>query len=213
MGFLLLAPVVLFAHASSPANVFQLPAAVLTTGYDTGVLLLTLQGLINRHPRTAVPLFLDTVEVFNQYYGADAHWISYLEATKNVTFNNLTASGLRGVLEAGESVVDGVVLYDGGSAPEPDATRYIALTLCGLESLLPVTPALMLAYPQLAAFPVRHDLRGAFTSNADAYAFAFSHLLPRVNRSVGWSAGRTHIDDAGWEVWQGSPPEMPLLGR
>ena len=57
------------------------------------MLLLTLQGLVNRNHNTAVPLFLDTVEVFNQYYGADAHWIQYLKTKKNVKFQNLSASG------------------------------------------------------------------------------------------------------------------------
>jgi hypothetical protein len=118
---------------SLEVNFFQLPASVLTTDYDTGVLLLTLQGLVNRHPHTATPLFLNTVEVFTQYYGADAHWAHYLETTKNLTFHNLTASGVSGVLDAAlaSGVIDGAVLYNGGCAPEPDATRYIALNLCG----------------------------------------------------------------------------------
>ena len=115
-------------------------------------------------------------------------------------------------MHIGRVAINGVVLYDGDAPNEPDATRYVALNLCGLESLLPVTPALRLAYPRLAALPVRHDLRGNFSTNDEAYSFALTHLMPRVNRSVGWSAGRTHVDDAGWEVWQGSPPEMPLLG-
>ena len=82
------------------ANVFQLPASVLTTDYDTGVLLLTLQGLVNRNPHTATPLILNTLQVFNQFYGADAHWIEYLESTKNVTIRNLTFSGINGLLDA-----------------------------------------------------------------------------------------------------------------
>jgi hypothetical protein len=187
----------------------------LTDEYDTGVLLLTLQGLINRHPDTLTPLFLNTVGVFSQFPRADAHWVHYLETTKNVTFANYTASGVSGllaaILDASDGRIGGVVLYD-AVAPEPDATRYIALNLCGLESLLPVTPALRRAYPRLAALPVRHDLRKRWATNGAAYAFALSSLMPRANRSVGWSAGRTHRDDAGWEVWQGGPPEMALLG-
>jgi hypothetical protein len=73
----------------------------------------------------------------------------------------LTAVALPGV-------VNGTVLYD-GSAPEPDGTRYVGLTMCGLEGLLPVTPALRAAHPLLAALPVVHDLRGRFRTNRAAY--------------------------------------------
>ena len=40
---------------------------------------------------------------------------------------------------------------------------------------------------------------------------ALTDLMPRVDQSVGWSAGRSHKLDDGYFVWQGSPPEMPLL--
>ena len=206
------------ALAEQPAITWQSSRTFLTTNYSTGVLVHTLQGLVNRRAfdegAVAPPLLLDTFELFNQFYSADRHWALYLAAEKGFRFDNLTASGhcgLGGLLQATCGAVNGSVLYDGEGA-EPDATRYVALTLCGLESLLPVTPALRAAHPLLKALPVVHDLRGRFKTNGAAYDFAFEHLMPRVNRSVGWSAGRSHVDDAGFNVWQGSPPEMPLLG-
>ena len=90
-----------------------------------------------------------------------------------------------------------------GSKPEPDAT-HVGLTLCGLENLLPVTPALRAAHPALAALPEVHDLRGRFSSNEHAYTWALENLMQRVDQSVGWSAGRSHLLDTGNFVWQGS---------
>ena len=131
--------------AAREAHLFQLPASFLTTDYDMAVLVGTLQGLVNRHafnssaPRVT-PLFVDSIELFNQFPGADRYWAKYLEDNKNFTFNNLTAGGvdffLNTVVQSAREVIDGVVLYT-GTGSEPDATRYLALTLCGLESLLP----------------------------------------------------------------------------
>ena len=211
------------ASRTTDAITWQSSRTFLTNNYSTGLLVHTLQGLVNREAFTATarapPLLLDTFELFNQYNGADRHWARYLTANKGIRFDNLTARGrgsLDGLLQAASGVVDGCVLYDGGDdepgPPEPDATRYVALTLCGLENLLPVTPALRGAHPRLASLPVAHDLRGRWKTNGEAYTFALRQLMPRVNRSVGWSGGRSHRDDAGFDVWQGSPPEMPLLG-
>lgn len=209
--------------AALDAVSWQTSRSFLDANYSTGVLVHTLQGLVNRRAFGAEPgvrpLLLDTFELFNQFYGADRYWAAYLTKSKGITFENLTAAGahgasLDGLLEAVGAAANGTVLYDGSDAAggEPDATLYVALTLCGLESLLPVTPALRAAHPFLAALPVKHDLRKQFATNGAAVDWALSHLMPRVNRSVGWQAGRTHVDDAGFNVWQGSPPEMPLLG-
>ena len=95
-------------------------------------------------------------------------------------FENLTAASahgasLDGLLQAVGAVANGTVLYDGavdGSdkpTGEPDATRYVALTLCGLESLLPVTPALRATHPFLAALPVVHDLHWAPTEKTRSW--------------------------------------------
>ena len=196
---------------------WQLNSSFLTTDYDTGVLVQTLQGLANRAAIDGIgrPLLVDSFELFNQYYAADRHWAAYLSAKKGMRFTNLTAAGkgdLDGLLAAAAlpGVVNGTVLYE-GSAAEPDGTRYVALTLCGLEGLLPVTPALRAAHLALAALPVAHDLRKRFATSQAAYDWALTDLMPRVDQSVGWSAGRSHTLDDGHFVWQGSPPEMPLL--
>ena len=195
------------------AHLFQLPASFVTTDYDMAVLVGTLQGLVNRNafnsssPR-ATPLFIDSKELFNQFRGADRYWAKYLEENKNFTFTNLTAGGLdfflSTVIQSAQKVIDGVVIYSGATS-EPDAIRYLSLTLCGLESLLPVTPELRAGHPVLASLPIRHDLRGRFATNKAAYTWALQTLLPRTNTSVAWSAGRSHEDDEGFFVWQGSP--------
>jgi hypothetical protein len=182
------------------------------------VLVQTLQGLANRAASEGIgrPLLVDSYELFNQYYPSDRYWAAYLSAKKGLRFTNLTSTGkgnLDGLLDASAlpGVVNGTVLYT-GSEPEPDGTRYVALTLCALEGLLPVTPALRAVHPALKALPVTHDLRGRFATNQAAYDWSIANLMPRVDQSVGWSAGRSHRLDDGHYVWQGSPPEMPLLG-
>jgi hypothetical protein len=202
---------------------WQLSSSFLTTDYDTGVLVATLQGLANRAATTqqqgARPLMVDSFELFNQYYPADRHWVAYLSSRKGLRFTNLTGTGkgdLDGLLESllpMPGTVNGALLYAGGdgNADEPDGTRYVGLTLCGLEGLLPLTPALRAAHPRLAALPVRRDLRDRFNTSLEAYTWALGTLMGRVKRSVGWSAGRSHRLDDGHFVWQGSPPEMPLL--
>lgn len=206
------------AAAPLDAYSWQLNSSFLDDEYDTGVLVQTLQGLANRAASEGVgrPLLLDSFELFNQYYGSDRYWAAYLSAKKGMRFTNLTASGkgdLDSLLTASAlpGVVNGTVLYS-GSAPEPDGTRYVALTLCALEGLLPVTPKLRAIHPALGKMPVAHDLRNRFATNQAAYEWSIANLMPRVDQSVGWSAGRSHRLDDGHFVWQGSPPEMPLLG-
>jgi hypothetical protein len=161
-------------------------------------------------------LFVDSTLLFNDYDGADTYWASYLASAKGVRFTNISDTGLDGLLAAAGWVAQGAVLYGtpnaAGNGGEPDGVRYVALTLCGLEGLLPVTAALRAAHPALAALPIKHDLTSRWNTSAAAYRWALQELMPRVNHSVGWSAGRSHTDDKGRSVWQGGPPEMALLG-
>ena len=77
---------------------------------------------------------------------------------------------------------------------------------------MPVTAALRAAHPLLTSLPIKHDLTSRWNTSAAAYEWALQELMPRVNHSVGWSAGRSHTDDQGRAVWQGGPPELALLG-
>ena len=195
------------------ALLWQSNASFNTVDYDTGILVATLQGLVNSQDDDRPLLFVDSFDIFQDWVGADRYWIKYLRDTKGVRFTNISGSGLDGLLAHTASVAGGAVLYGTPSAGgDPDGARYAALTLCGIEGLLPVTAALRAAHPALAALPVAHDLRGQFNSSAAAYGWALKELMPRVNRSVGWSGGRSHVGDAGEKIWQGGPPEAAQLG-
>jgi hypothetical protein len=218
----------IYAALAATADVllWQSPASFNTVDYDTGVLVATLQGLVNRNAsfgddghtdstkkEAKKPLFIDSFELFNTYVGADRFWIEHLQQKKAVRFTNVTG-GVDGLLAVLGGAAKGVVMYgtptDGSG--DPDGSRYVALTLCGLEGLLPVTSALRAKHPALAALPVTHDLRGKFNSSFSAYSWSLQQLMPRVNQSAGWSGGRSHTGDDGTFIWQGGPPELGLLG-
>jgi hypothetical protein len=203
--------------AGQTSLLWQSHGSYNTDDYDTGVLVATLQGLTNRNTSFSVEdgvsdskaLFVDSFELFNNYVGADRQWINYLQMTKGLAFTNMSNGGLNNLLEALSGVANGVVAYNSDG---PDGERYVALTLCGLESLLPVTSRLLAMYPALAVLPVVHDLRGKWENSSAAYVWSLEHLMPRVNQSVGWSGGRSHTGDGGEHIWQGGPPELALLG-
>jgi hypothetical protein len=211
-----LAAVAAAATTSRPeVLLWQSSASFNTHDYDIGVLVATLQGLANRNTTfnpTRKALFVDSFELFNNWVGADRYWVKYLEQKKDISFQNISSGGLHGLLAALPGVAKGVVMYETPEGGDPDGARYVALTICGLEGLLPVTSSLRANFSALKNLPIVHDFRGKWNNSAAAYSWSLEHLMPRVNQSVGWSAGRSHTGDAGEYIWQGGPPEMALLG-
>ncbi|HIE08925.1 MAG TPA: hypothetical protein EYP65_03645, partial [Armatimonadetes bacterium] len=151
--------------------------------YDQCLLALAIQGLSNRKgPR----VFLKTGSLFWQNRRADEWWLDYYRRRKRIDFRAVKT--LDELLAGSLGEFRGVALFD----PSLDATRYIALTLCGLEGLLPASPELMERHPMLKRLPVVYDLRLRWQSNAEAYEWAVENLLPRTDRKACFSAGRSH---------------------
>lgn len=87
-----------------------------------------LQGLVNRQgPR----LYLDTGESFEQ------RWLDIYAERAGLRYER--AAGLREVLERFAPETNGLVVYD----PTLDASRYVAITLAGVQGLIPVCPAVL----------------------------------------------------------------------
>lgn len=87
-----------------------------------------LQGLVNRAgPR----LYL------NLGYPWDEKWLEIYHQRNRITYERLT--GMRNLLERFRHVVKGLVVYD----PTVDGSRYVAITVAGIEDLLPVTGRLL----------------------------------------------------------------------
>jgi hypothetical protein len=152
--------------------------------FDTQLTTLALAGLVNRAgPR----LYLDTTSVNWPNPAADGFWRTWYTAHKGLSF--APPASLDAALTQFASASRGLVVYD----PARDGSRWVAMTLAGLDDLLPVTPELQ-ANPALAGKPVVHDLRGRFESDLAAYAWAAANLLPRCPPNAVYSAGRSHGD-------------------
>ncbi len=87
-----------------------------------------LQGLVNRE---GPKLFL------SEGNDDDQRWLDIYAERNGLTYE--TVDSLQGLLERFARVAEGLVVYD----PEVDGSRYVAITLAGVENLLPVYPALL----------------------------------------------------------------------
>jgi|GEM_PF-1243078 len=87
-----------------------------------------LQGLVNRK---GPAVYLD------QGYAWDERWIQIYEERNKLRVERM--EGFSGLLARFHEDFEGLVVYD----PSVDGTRYVAMTLAGLDRLLPVCPALL----------------------------------------------------------------------
>lgn len=146
------------------------------------ILLLNLQGIVNRD---APRLFYDT-EGRSDWGPSDRLWMRIWHERKGIDFEPIES--VDDLVRTFAEHIKGVVVYD----PELDASRYVALTIAGLESLLAVSPAQITG--EIAKLPVKQDLRGRFTSGVEAYEWAIKELRPKCSDDVCYSAGQTHDD-------------------
>lgn len=182
-----LASVFLFASAvwavsqSSPTVV--LDARELT--WDERCTAEALQGLVNRQgPR----LYLDNGQSCEQ------RWLDIYAERAGLRYQR--ADGLRDVLERFAPETNGLVVYD----PALDASRYVAITLAGVEGLVPVCPDVLEGRsPSLAA---GSDWPGVDFAAADPRELA--PWRPAANPQL------TPMPGAGLQVREGSPsPDAP----
>lgn len=137
--------------------------------FDHSVWVRALQGLANRRE---VHVWVAAGQPW------DEHWFRYYTEKLGIPFEKeLTEAQF--LAEYG-SCAKGYVIYD------PDTvvmTRNIAITMAGLEDLLPVTPE---DAPLLAAagLPMADDLRGRFADNREAAYWAVENLWPRCNKRI-----------------------------
>ena len=156
--------------------------------YDDLILLLTLQGIVNR---TGPRLFYDT-EGRSDWGPADRRWVRIYRDRKGFTFQQIDS--LDRLIDTFRSRLRGAVVYD----PGLDATRYVAITVGALNNWLPVTPAQRKG--RLGDLPVRADLRGRWQTSREVYRWAIKELLPRCHRRLAYNAGKSHDDvNMGWD--------------
>jgi hypothetical protein len=125
--------------------------------------------------------------------GSDLHWREYFSTTGRVQYHNVTDATLCGLVTGGDpnKQISGAVVYSpllaGGDA-ETWALP-IAVTLAAQQSLLPMTAAMRLRHPCLAALPVIKDLgvEPWAANETAAWEWAFETLLPGASTTVAYN--------------------------
>ena len=153
-----------FPRAAKPAPrqiVFNLKAQP----YDRRMLLLCLQGLVNREQPALYAVFDET----------DRQWLDWMKQ--------------RGWIEGEEAIADpmtlvaryrgkikGVVIYDSRLA----SSKNVAMMIASLKDGVVASPRLA----RELGLPVLDDLRGRWKTHAEAYRWAYDHLWPQLNHFV-----------------------------
>lgn len=129
---------------------------------DERILLLSLQGLVNRTEPRIYLILTDE----------DPFWL-YEMRRQGQTDETITVSDPLSLVDRFRSIVKGAVLSD----PRIYLTPCVAACVAASDHLLMATPELV----RRLHLPVKADLRGKFKSNAEALRYVRVHLLPRLN--------------------------------
>lgn len=106
-----------------------------TNNWDQRCLLETIQGIVNRKgPR----LFLNSPAWDMPW---DNQWIDIYSKHNGLKFRN-DIQDIPSLLKYFKNDINGIVVYD----PKIDGSRYTAMTLAGIENLLPLSPGLLQGY-------------------------------------------------------------------
>lgn len=135
----------------------------------------SLQGIVNRKgPRLylhyGTPMDQRWLDIYAERYGFRWEW----------------EGDLSRLLDRFRSEMSGVVLYD----PQVDGSRYVAITLSGVENLLPVCPNVM----EGLDWPVKRDLRGLFPDSVAAYEWALKEVMPHCHRRLAHAVDGGQVD-------------------
>ncbi len=150
-----------------------------------------LQGLVNRRgPR----LYLDHGEK------ADRRWLEIYAERAGLRYERV--GSLPDLLRRFRSDARGARVYD----PDVDGSRYVAVTLAGLDRLLPVSSAMLDGTspamqvggrsfrPADLGYETADDLRGRFKSSVAAYEWALREVMPRCSRTLAHSVDGGRVD-------------------
>jgi hypothetical protein len=164
--------------------------------FDLQITTLALQGLANR-ASPAVWLYEPVFWTSN----SSTEWF----AANYFPSRNISVSSVNSICELyaalPKGTVVGTAMYDANAL---DASRWLAITVSGLDSLVPLSNETLAALPCLSGLPIKTDYRNpkalGWTTNIVAYEWAMTHLLPRCDPSRVYSAGHSYNDSTGG-VW------------
>jgi hypothetical protein len=177
--------VALPAPAQAPALVFD-PAG---SSFDELYAVDAVQGIVNR----------DGPLCFLVRYPFDRKWIEIYTERNGMHFKEI--AGLGNYLKAFGGKIKGLVVYD----PAIDGTRCVAMTLAGLDDLLPVDAEMLdgqssglkasgQSVRQIIDVPIVYDLRGKFHDSIEAYEWALKNVMPRCNRKIAHTPSGPDVD-------------------
>lgn len=133
--------------------------------YDRRMLLLCLQGLVNRE-RPSLYAILDKT---------DRQWLDWMKRRGWVAGEETLTDPMT-LLQRFRDKVKGVVIYD----PRLASSKNVAMMIASLKDGLVASPRLA----RELGLPVLDDLRGRWKTHAAAYRWAFDTLWPQLNHFV-----------------------------
>ncbi len=158
----------LFIKGAPPADTL----IVVDTAHFPPNLALTmtsLQGIVNQRQ----------ARIYMQSGSYDAHWAEWMIERGDVRdLRRLSSIDALQLIDEFRDELVGQVVVD----PAVPATINVATMLSGLDQLLITYPNYADHYAERYGLPIVEDLRGRFTSNADAYRWAKDVLWPRLER-------------------------------
>lgn len=169
---------------SKPVSVFSVEGLT----YDQRVTVEALEGLANRK----VPSLILSYSAYWSDTAWNRKWIDIYNKQYGIQFKEVDL--LIDLLKTHRSDYNGLVVYD----PNVNGTVFVALTLCGIENLLPVTDPK--PYADELGLKVVYDLRGKFKNSIEAYQWAMDNVLPRCDRSYADIGAGPDVDGkyVGW---------------
>ncbi|CCW36057.1 GxGYxYP domain-containing protein [Chthonomonas calidirosea] len=154
----------LFPRSHTPASTLEV-LDLRKQGPSWQLLLLSLQGLVNRQ-RPRIYYLLNDQDPFWLRWMRQNGWI---KGWKEVTDPHQ-------LLQEYRSVYHGLVVTD----PTRPASVNVATMIASIDDLLVATPSLA----KELGLPVKEDLRGRWTTDVQAYQWAFDNLWPHLNHEV-----------------------------
>ncbi|NPV47784.1 MAG: hypothetical protein HPY69_12550 [Armatimonadetes bacterium] len=153
-----------FPRSGPPAEELLI-ADLRSERQDMRLLMYCLQGLVNRsQPR-----------LYCISHDMDAFWLEQMTQRGFVARTKPMAQP-RDLLQQFRDVYQGLIITD----PALPASKNVATMLASVRDGLAVSPRLA----RELDLPVLEDLRGRWTTSAEAYRWAFDHLWPELNHFV-----------------------------
>ena len=173
---------------------------------DRRLMLLTLQGIVNRSQPEIYCLYESTVTTWRRYGSTDQQWLDWMLEKRWI--QSAVAVNNDELLNRYRNRVKGMVITD----PDLPASINVATMLASVNEGIVVSPQLAKGL----SLPVLDDLRGRWTTSAEAYRWAFDKLWPRLNHHVIACAWPRHlalrdylVENKVFTFWISGPHDPP----